>query len=213
MPFSLEELTPANKLLMIERGMANELFGDYGYLGRDIGLTVEGEFGQNRVPLGYAVGFYNGNAEQMARDDNNAKVFVQRLTLKPRRWLTLGLNATQRNDSITGRLVNAFGGDFSWQFWRAVVKGELLAGNSEPGYHMIGGYVVGRVSFGTFEPGLKVERVGLAGANFGQSETELTLGCNWHLHRQVELKMNLITRPRGLKMPGSRLLVQGQVNF
>ncbi len=56
--FSLEELTPARKLLLIERSRTNRLFSDYGYLGRNVGLTVEGERGPSRGVFGYAIGLY-----------------------------------------------------------------------------------------------------------------------------------------------------------
>ena len=83
MPFSREELTPISKLLMIERSGINKLFGDYKYLGRDIGLTVKGELFRHRVPVGYSVGVFNGNGDRIFRDINNAKQFAERLTVEP----------------------------------------------------------------------------------------------------------------------------------
>jgi len=211
--FSLEELAPASKLLLIERGKMNELFGDYGYLGRDIGVTVEGEFFSYQLPVGYALGIYNGNRGKLARDDNNAKQFAERLTVKPLRGLVLGLNATQRNDSASGRLVNAFGGDFSFKSGQMVVEGEVLAGNSEPGDFMLGGYFLAGYRIGAFEPCLKLEQIEPDLGNSAGSSTELTLGCNWHLHRQFQIKVNVLSGLGETKAPGIKGLIQAQVSF
>jgi hypothetical protein len=213
MPFSLEELTPARKLLMIERGLANDMFGDNDYLGRDIGLAVEGAARLHHVPFTYSAGVFNGSGAKLSTDYNNAKQFVERVTVEPLTGLTVGLNATQRNDSLTGKVVTAWGGDFVGRFGKATVEGEVLAGNSEPGRHMLGGYVVGAYRLGAFEPGLKVERLVPDLTDAGDNRTEFTAACNWYLHERLELKANLVGDATSRGTFGYEVLTQAQVSF
>jgi len=83
MGFSREELTPVRNLLMAERSKTNGEFMDQGFLGRDIGLAVEGRLFEDRIPVGYALGVFNGNLARVFRDDNFAKQFCERLTIEP----------------------------------------------------------------------------------------------------------------------------------
>ncbi|MEO0068413.1 MAG: porin [candidate division WOR-3 bacterium] len=211
--FSLEELTPANRLLLIERGLTNKMFGDYRYPGRDIGLAIEGELFTERLPVVYALGVYNGNRGRLARDDNNAKQFAERLTVRVLHGLVLGLNATQRNDSATGRLINAFGGDFSFKFGQAQINGEVLGGNSLPGDFMLGGYVQAGYQINGFEPCFRLEHIVPDWKGAVGSQTELTIGCNWHLDRQFQVKANILTGLGEAKRPGIKGLFQAQVSF
>jgi hypothetical protein len=213
MPFSLEELTPTRKLLMIERGLTNDLFGDYDYLGRDIGIAVEGECRLRRMPFSYSAGVFNGNGAKLSKDYNDAKQFAERITANPTGSLTVGLNATQRNDSLTGKVVTAYGGDITGRFGRATIQGEVLAGNSEPGRHMLGAYVAGAYRLGAFEPGLKVERLIPDLADAGDNQTELTAACNWYAHERLELKANLIGDATSRGTFGYAVLTQAQVSF
>ncbi|MEO0071009.1 MAG: porin [candidate division WOR-3 bacterium] len=211
--FSLEELTPANRLLLIERGMTNEMFNDYRYPGRDIGLAIEGKIFTDRLPIEYSLGAYNGNKGRLARDDNNAKQFAERLTIRVLRGLILGLNATQRNDSATGRLINAFGGDFSFKSRQAQINGEVLAGNSHPGDFMLGGYVQAGYQIKAFEPCLRVEHIVPDHKGAVGSLTELTIGFNWHPAPQFQIKANFLTGLGETKTPGIKGLFQAQVSF
>lgn len=190
LPFSREELTAASRLLMIERGMANDFFGALGLLGRDIGLTAEGDVPLRRVVLRYAVGVYNG-AGRLTLDDNNAKQFAQRLTVSPAEWLTVGVSGTQRNDSLTGRRIGAYGGDVAGRFGSATVEAEVLVGNSDSDDRMLGAQIVGAYRFGAFEPALRLERCYPSMAGGAESMTELTLGGNWYLHRRAQAKVNI----------------------
>ncbi|MFO7638839.1 MAG: porin [bacterium] len=205
MPFSLEELTPARRLLMIERTTVNDAFGRPGFLGRDIGLTVEGELFERTLPVGYALGVYNGTRGRLHRDYDDAKQFVERLTVSPARWLTVGLNATQRNDSLTGELLHAGGGDFRVRAGGLLLEAELLAARLVAGRTMLGGYLAGSYRLGPFEPGLRLERL-----SADNPQTALTAGLNWHLHRRMRLKANWVSE----FAPAGRLaLVEAQAGF
>jgi hypothetical protein len=210
MPFSREELTPANRLTTVERGRTNILFGDRRYLGRDIGLAAEGEVALSGVDLTYSAGVFNGAGDRFERDHNNAKQFAERLTATFTDWLTLGLSGTQRNDSLTGRLVGAYGGDVCCRFGSGRAEAEVLVGSSGPDRRMVGAYVCGAYRFGAFEPVLRLERSYADLSDPGSAETGLTAGCTWYLHRRAQVKANLGTDVAEF---GPVAVVQAQVTF
>jgi len=227
MPFSLEELTPASKLMMVERGLTNDAFGDRGFLGRDIGLALEGEL--PRMRLGYAAGVFNGNRARLSRDYNNAKQFVERVTYRldlaglghsPNsptelgyvpRWLELGLSGTQRNDSVTGEPVYAYGIDFSYPLKRLRLEGEVLVGNAEPGDWMLGAWLASAYRLGVFAPSVKLERLYPDLTTHAAAQTEITMGCNWYPHRRVEMKVNAVADVES--WPGPAAVAQAQMSF
>jgi hypothetical protein len=213
MPFSREELTPAGRLLTIERGLTNGAFGDRGYLGRDIGFSVGGELFPNRLPMTYEAGVYNGNGARASLDYNNAKQFAERVTARPFNWLALGLNATQRNDSLSGLLVNAYGGDFSCRFGAATLDGEVLAGNSEPDKEMLGAQLAAAYRFGPVEPVLRLERFYPDLAVRNGCQTALTLGGNWYLDRRLLFKSNVTSDVAPGSAWGHRFVLQAQASF
>ena len=213
MPFSREELTPASRLPAIERSAVNEVFSDYMFLGRDIGLSVEGGLFGSKLPVGYALGVFNGNGDRRFDDWDDAKQFCERVTVTPRAGLTVGFNATQRNDSLTGELVTAYGGDASWQAGQASVEGEVLYGNAGPDRHMFGAWLAGAYRIGTFQPGLRLERLDPDLSDLGEQETHVTLIGNWQLHPRLLLKANFIADPWSGRGWGPQFLTQAQVSF
>jgi hypothetical protein len=213
MPFSLEELTPARRLLLPERGAMNSAFGASRYLGRDIGLTAEGKFGLRGMAVTCAGGVYNGNGARLARDYNNAKQFVERLTISPSSQVTLGVGATQRNDSLTGRLVHAVGVDARCQPGRGTFEIEALAGNSVPDSWMLACRAVGGCAVGRLTPLVGFELVLPDVADTRQRLSVLTVGCNWSVNRVLTLKSSVAMESED----GGRLeplaVVQAQASF
>jgi len=213
MPFSCEELTPASRLLVIERSETNNRFGDVGYLGRDIGLAVEGDLFGNRLPIGYALGVFNGNGTRRADDWNDAKQFTERLTVSPRSWVVLGASASQRNDSLTGKKMLAWGGDLSCRPGPTTIEVEILAGAAEPGRQMLGGYVQGFYRLSAFEPGVRLERFYPDLADRSNSATTVTTACTWQLRRRLELKANLVSRLEPGEAVAHKVALQAQAGF
>lgn len=213
MPFSREELTPVSKLLVIERSEMNDMFGDAGFLGRDIGLALEGKLPWVPIRVEYAAGVYNGNGDRAFEDYDDAKQFGERLTVQPAEQLTLGLSATQRNDSLTGRVVTAYGADVSWQRGKATVDAEVLTGNRGPERRMLGAYLLGAYRLGAFEPGLRLERLDEDLAEAEDCITALTLACNWYPYRKVQLKANAVSNVSSGQPFEHKLVMQAQVGF
>ena len=211
MPFSREELTSGSKLLMIEHALTTDTFGDYGYLGHDIGLAVEGDLLRQR--LGYAVGVYNGNGGRLSRDRNNAKQFCERLTYQATKGLSLGVSGTQRNDSLTGTPVSAYGVDGEWKKSRWTVEGEVLAGTASPGTRMAGAWLAGTCRLGRVEMGVRLERLYPDLSETGESETQATLAGTWYPHRRVQIKANVVTDVTSNRSLEPEMILQGQVSF
>ncbi len=210
MGFSREELTAVRNLLMAERSKTNDEFTDPGFLGRDIGLAVEGKLFEERLPVGYVLGVFNGNRAKLFQDDNFAKQFCERLTIEPLIDLELGLNSTQRNDSLTGKLVTAYGGDLALESGSATANAELLVADNLPGRTMLGAYVTAGYRIGKFEPGFRVERFYPDIGQTGDWTTLMTAGVNWYLHRLVRLKFNATAEFRPGEQTGYEVLVQAQ---
>jgi phosphate-selective porin len=213
MPFSREELVPSNRLTMVERSALNGRFGDRGFLGRDIGLAADGELGIGGAVLGYALGAFNGNRARLFEDDDDAKQFCERVTVAPAGWLSAGVNATQRNDSLSGRLVHAYGGDAEVKLGPARVALEVLAGSADTGTAMLGAWFAGSVRLGALEPALRVERFTPDLADAGEAVTAITAGLNWHLHERVRLKANLESEFESGSGAGHSLVVEAQAGF
>ncbi len=213
LPFSREELIPVRRLPTAERTNANDAFGDTGYLGRDIGLTVAGDLFPDRLPVSYAAGAYNGNRGRLSRDDNNAKQFAQRLVVDPLGWLSVGLNATQRNDSLTGRLTTAWGGDIAVSVGDAAVAAELLLGEATPDTLMLGMQLVASWRLGAVEPCLRLEWFDPDRTTDDNEVLPLTVGVNCYLHRLIQLKTNLIADFAPGRDFSPLVLVQAQAGF
>lgn len=213
MPFSLEELTPVRRLLLPERGVMNSAFGACRYLGRDVGLTAEGRFGLGGVAVTCAGGVYNGNGTLLARDNNNAKQFVERLTISPSNQFTLGAGATQRNDSLTGQLVHAVGVDARCQPGHGTFEVEALAGNSDPDSWMLGCRLVGGYTVGRLTPLLGLELVLPDVADTRRRLSVLAAGCNWSLNRVLTLKSSVALESEDGGRPEPLAVVQAQAGF
>ncbi|MBI4721699.1 MAG: hypothetical protein HY769_01640 [Candidatus Stahlbacteria bacterium] len=210
MPFSREEMRSCNELLVVDRGEVNDIFGDYGYLGRDIGCSVTGDL---KDRFSYGFGVFNGSGDRIDGDYNNSKQFVERITLVPVKDLTVGINSTQRNDSLTGEVIVAHGGDFSYQKWGATVEGEILSGNTEPDKTMLGYYLVGLYRVGRFEPAVKAERLYPDSKETGDYHSVFTYGLNWYFHKNARLQANLVTNISPEQETYHIFVIQAQVRF
>ncbi len=208
MPFSLEELTPANRLLVIERSRINDRFGELGYLGRDIGMIVEGELA-SWSRLGYALGLFNGAGWRLARDNNNAKQLCGRLTGSPASWLVIGVDMSQRHDSLTGKPIFAWGGDAAVQAGSMVLQAEILTGRERAGQMLTGGYLAGALRLAAFEPVLRLTWLGQENG----STCELTAGGNWYIYRRLQLKANIAADMAGRRSIEPLLILQTQADF
>lgn len=213
MPFSREELRSASKLLVIDRGAMNDIFDDYGYLGRDIGISVTGEVRQGSFPVGYAFGLFNGGGYKVAGDNDNAKQFTERITVGPVGNISVGVNSTQRSDSITHDAMVAYGADISFQKWGMTVEAEALSGNTGPDENMLAGYVVALCRIGNLEPAVKVERLYPDSDATDDFLDAYTVNLGWYFRKKVRFQTDVVTNIAQGEEPHHRVVVQLQVEF
>jgi hypothetical protein len=156
---------------------------------------------------------FNGNQAASFQDNDNAKQFAERVTFEPASGLTLALNATQRNDSLTGALMNAYGGDLSWRPGRATIEAEVLAGDGDAQQKLLGGYLVGAWRFGKLEPVVRLECLFADISRPANRTTAVTAGLNWYLHKRFGIKTNLVADTRPGQELGYEARVQLQAGF
>jgi hypothetical protein len=94
-PFSGLELTSSGKLLVIERGIGNELivdgeFGGWGYGDREMGVEIGGELLES-LKLEYALGVFNGSGPSL-NDVDKAKDVAARLSIRPVKQFAFGVS-------------------------------------------------------------------------------------------------------------------------
>jgi len=195
-PFSLEELTPASRLVLAERSVLNDRFDDQGFLGRDIGFSVSGRLLERGLPLSYELGVFNGNRAGGFRDNDNAKQLAGRLTVTPLARLTVGANAAQRNDSLTGRLTRALGADVAWHPGSATFEVEALHGDADTDRTMSGARLLGACRAGRLEPAAQYALLATKDADLSV-EHEAAVGLGWTINRRLFVKFNaaVLLRP------------------
>jgi len=213
MPFSREELRPASKLLVVDRGEVNEAFSDHGYLGRDIGVTVEGDVGSKKYPAHYALGVFNGSGAAIPGDLDGDKQFTERITFGPVGDLSVGLNSTQRSDPITHDARNAYGGDILFQKRGWIFEAEVLAGQTGSVMTMAGGYVTGSCRIGKFEPAVKYERFYPDAERTDECLSCVTGNLGWHFNESLRLQADLISMFSPGQDPAYKIAAQTQLVF
>jgi hypothetical protein len=137
-PFSRMRLRPRRSLRLINRGLANQwIVEELGYGDRDLGLQLEGRFG-DQTGLEYRVGVFNGegpNAHEV--DENGSKDVVARVEAEPTEWLSIGHNVSykrfdeeNRDWERVPRSALMGGADFGLRVERLRVLGDCLYGQN-----------------------------------------------------------------------------------
>jgi len=139
MPFNREQLVSGAKLLFIERTSVNDEFDKRKWVGRDIGLSVSGKLVRSEgVEVIYHAGIFNGT--QGSQEFNNAKQYAERVTVDITKSFSVGVNSSQKTDSVTAKVLTAHGIDFSYQQSNFIAEAEVLYGNRTLNDRMLGGY-------------------------------------------------------------------------
>lgn len=130
-PVSGLELTARSTLALVERGLSNDwLVEELRYGDRDIGLQVEGRFGD--VPrLNYAVGVFNGTGLNRDETDlNGSKDIAARVDADIVYGINVGVNVSHKRFD-QGVVAEGYppgatlgGADFTLEIERATIYGE-----------------------------------------------------------------------------------------
>lgn len=114
-PFSRLELRGRSRLELVKRGPSNDwLIEDLKFGDRDIGLMLEGRFGNGKRNIEYAAGIFNGAGKNDKETDlNGAKDYAVRLQGKPADWLSLGVSSSFKTVDVHSI---AYYPEFAWAY-------------------------------------------------------------------------------------------------
>lgn len=216
-PFSLENLTSSSALDTINRSQTVEKLcpgRDIGAKGRDIGITINGEFSR----IEYALGIFNGSGINN-KDFNDRKDIAGRLVFYPVRFLALGLShyngrySSAPGDPAVKR--DRTGVEISFVQNQFSIKGEYVLGKDELteryGWYFQGGYVLipkkfqALIRYDSYDKNMAVQgdRIGI-----------LTLGLNWFFSKKTKFQINYEYHGKESDEPSQNvILAQLQAGF
>ncbi len=140
LPFSLERLTSSRDLPFIDRTKLVREISDLGYAGRDLGIQMSLRRNFGKINFSFNSGIFNGNSNDISRDNNNSKSFVGRLEISYSRKLSIGFNSSQKFDSVSNKYFSANGIDISVQpLKNLLIVSEIITGRKNLDI-LIGGF-------------------------------------------------------------------------
>ena len=158
-PFSLENLIPANNMEAIDRSQVVEALVNRNkdvignQLGRDIGLQVGGSLIKynNRYLFDYGIGIFNGSGIDIS-DKNENKDVVGRFILHPFKGMGLGGSFYSGKGNFgtptpTNQDRSRYGVELAYENKRFTLKSEYISGkdgtiNRNGGYAQLGYYII-----------------------------------------------------------------------
>lgn len=140
MPFSFERLTSVKNIPFFERSKIVKELDQLGYCGRDLGLQVTYSKNIENIKVNFLAGVFNGNSGLPSGDNNNSKSFSERLEISSGKNIRVGINSSQKVDSISAKYFVANGFDFSIKILKGFsITSEVLYGKKNS-HTTIGGY-------------------------------------------------------------------------
>ncbi len=129
MPFSFERLTSVKNIPFFERSKIVKELDQLGYCGRDLGLQVTYSKNIENIKVNFLAGVFNGNSGLPSGDNNNSKSFSERLEISSGKNIRVGINSSQKVDSISAKYFVANGFDFSIKILKGFsITSEVLYG-------------------------------------------------------------------------------------
>jgi phosphate-selective porin len=215
-PFSLENLTPGSDLDTISRSQTVEKLcpgRDIGAKGRDIGVTVTGEFSR----IKYILGVFNGSGINKT-DFNDQKDIVGRVAFYLDSFLGFSLSHYKEkyNPSSEAPIVkrNRTGIDIFFIKERFSVKGEYILARDDKtdrcGWYVQGGYYLFPKKIQTI---LKYDSLNTKNIR-GDRIDVVTFGLNLFFTKKTKFQINYEYRMEELgKISNQVLLAQLQAGF
>ncbi len=192
-PFSLENLSSSSALDLVNRSQTvKELCPaqDIGSAGRDIGVTVSGEFSI----LEYNLGVFNGSGMNRV-DTNEQKDIVGRLRIHPFDFLVIGVSQYMGDQRPLASAVSVnrdrTGVDVFFSKEPVFLKGEYIFARDDQdersGWYVRGGYsfipdkLQAIVNYDSYDQDLDLA---------GNRIEVITLGVNWFFSQKTKLQVN-----------------------
>ncbi|MFC2170158.1 porin [Acidobacteriota bacterium] len=215
-PFSIENLISGSDLDTINRSQTVEKLcpgRDVGAKGRDIGVTINGEFSR----IKYILGVLNGSGINKA-DYNNQKDIAGRLVFSPYSFLVFGLSHYNGRYSPYPKAPfakrNRTGIDLSFVHGRLSLKGECILAREDntvrQGWYIQGGYYFVMKKIQTV---IKYDSFGTKGIRGGRIDI-VTFGLNLFFTDKTKFQINYEYRIGELdKVSNHAILAQLQAGF
>lgn len=99
LPVSILELDPSSRFEFASFGPANQLLGDLGFAGRDLGLQLLLAPLRKKKRLRLSAGVFQGHAED--EHDSPAGAVAGRAEVRPKKWLRFGADAVYHLNALT----------------------------------------------------------------------------------------------------------------
>jgi Phosphate-selective porin O and P len=203
-PFTREFLTSLSDVETADRATVVDSLAPK----RDIGLMADYALGSIST---VTLGVFNGEGQNVTANTDSALLWVGRVTARPARYLTLGVNAARYGSDST-----RYGVDGSLEYRGAALKGEYLGQHrgggalDDKGWYAQATYrVLPRVQLVLKQEDFRRSAISTAVRNRGT-----TGGVNLEFGGKVRLLADYVSRKIGT--PGTRqgvLITQAQVRF
>ncbi|MBI4546392.1 MAG: hypothetical protein HY707_00305 [Ignavibacteriae bacterium] len=189
MPFNREQLTSGTKILFIERTNVNDEFDERQWVGRDIGISAAGKLVRGKeIDISYHAGIFNGM--QGSPEFNNAKQYAERIIIDVSKVLSVGVNSSQKTDSVTAKVLTAHGIDLSYEHRNCIVEAEVLYGNRTLNDRMLGGYGQVYYNASRLELGVRYENL-LRDIHRSTYRQSVTTEVGYIIDDNVRLRLNV----------------------
>jgi len=214
-PFSRERLTSVKKLIFVDESKIVKEIEDIGYAGRDIGANIDWLFYTSKTfEVELMAGVYNGTAGNLQGDLNNSKNYAQRLEFNYQKDFSIGVNSSQRLDSITAKYFVANGVDFFVRpFKKLYLDGEALIGKRQSGKLTGGAYATVEYEIGDFLIGLRFEKYFKDVKSNVDSRDIITSKFEWSPNKHMRCQINYVNSKEFGSPAVSELLLSTQISF
>lgn len=204
-PFSLERLTSVRNLPYIERNKIVKELEQLGYAGRDLGLTATYKIKQNSFDFKISTGVFNGNQGNPSGDYNNSKTFAERLEISHSKDFSIGINSTQRVDSISAKYFVANGVDVRLKILKDLIfYSEFLYGKKKADKTIAGFYSGIEFSLKDFIFGVRYSQyykdINEQASNF------LEWKIDWNPVKKFRLQINWLSEENRNKLENSLIM-------
>ena len=216
-PFSLESMTPASEVDMVNRSTVVEALAagrDNGSSGRDVGTVLYGSYSI----VDYALGLFNGTGLNKA-DTNSHKDLSGRIVFHPLKFLSVGASLYRgKQDSSSGAPLvprNKEGLEAAFVLKAFSLKSEYIHAQddliSKAGWYIQAGFFA---LPGKLQALLRYDSLDLDRAVLDDGTNVIAVGLNWFIAGKSKLQVNYeIHRLETGGRETSGLLAQFQVAF
>lgn len=204
-PFSFERLTSVKSIPFFERSKIVKELDQLGYCGRDVGVQVSYIKNFDNIKFNLIAGVFNGNSGIPSGDNNNSKSFGERLEISSGKSIRIGINSSQKIDSISAKYFVANGFDFSVKVLKNItLTSEFLYGKKNSQTTIGGYYTLLEYNLDDFTFGIRFNQyfkdVKKTASNFYEAKID------WKPEKFLRFQINFVSEEKNSKFDNNLLL-------